>query len=227
MNDAVQASRQDAAAESQGPDGNRRGVRTRHAIDRAATDLFFRLGYHATSMRAIGDAAQVRSAAIYHWYPNKEALLIHLQNEFMRELTKAVESAADRHTHPVFRLAAAVREHVVFHGLHQQEAFVTDSEIRALAPGPRDALVARRDAYQQYFVNLISAGRDRGLLRPTDVHVATYAVLLQCTGVSAWFKASGRMTIAEVADHHVDLVLGSLHADRGLIGAAAAAVRPD
>lgn len=52
--------------------------------------------------------------------------------------------------HPVHRLAAAVRDHVVFHGLHQQEAFVTDSEIRALTPGPRQALMAQRDAYQRY-----------------------------------------------------------------------------
>ena len=41
-------------------------------------------------------------------------------------------------TRPALRLAAAVREHVVFHGIHRREAFVTDSEIRALTEGPRD-----------------------------------------------------------------------------------------
>ena len=46
---------------------------------------------------------------------------------------------------------AAIREHVVFHGEHTQEAFVTDSEIRALAAEPRAALIAQRDAYQERF----------------------------------------------------------------------------
>ncbi|MFQ3561840.1 TetR/AcrR family transcriptional regulator [Streptomyces gramineus] len=198
---------------------------TRHAIDRAATGLFFRLGYHATSMRAIGNDAHVQSAAIYHWYPNKEALLVHLQDEFMRRLTDVVESAVAAQVHPVHRLAAAVREHVVFHGLHQQEAFVTDSEIRALTPGPRRALMARRDAYQQNFLAMIEAGVLQGHFASGNPRVATYAILLQCTGVSAWFKASGVMTIDEVADHHVDLVLGSLHTDPGLIASALAATR--
>ncbi|MFC8093421.1 hypothetical protein [Streptomyces sp. NPDC057301] len=63
---------------------------------------------------------------------------------------------------------------------------MTDSDIRALTPGPRKALMAKRDAYQQ---------------------------------------ASGAMTIDEVADHHVDLVLGSLHTDPELIASALAAVR--
>ena len=74
----------------------------------------------------------VQPAAIYHWYPSKEAILVQLQDDFMERLTEKVEAAIDRHDRPALRLAAAVREHVVFHGLHRREAFVTDSEIRAL-----------------------------------------------------------------------------------------------
>ena len=110
----------------------RRGPETRDAIHGAAVELFARLGYHATSMRAIASAAKIQPAAIYHWYPSKEAILVQLQDDFMADLTERVEAAMDRHTRPAFRLAAAVREHVVFHGLYRQEAFVTDSEIRAL-----------------------------------------------------------------------------------------------
>ena len=34
-------------------------------------------------MRAIAAAARVQPAAIYHWYPNKEAILVGLQDDFM------------------------------------------------------------------------------------------------------------------------------------------------
>ena len=44
-----------------------------------------------------------------------------------------------RRSVPALKLAAAVREHVVFHGLHPRAAFVTDSEIRALRPDAREA----------------------------------------------------------------------------------------
>src|SRR3954453_11027967 len=119
----------------------RREATTREAIDPAAVALFARLGYHATSMREIAKAAGVQPAAIYHWYPSKEAILIRLQDDFMAELTERVEAGIARHERPALQLAAAVWEHVVFHGLHTQAAFVTDSEIRALAPEPRALLI--------------------------------------------------------------------------------------
>ena len=200
----------------------RRGPETREAIDRAAIDLFAELGYHATSMRALAAAAEVQPAAIYHWYPSKEAILIHLQDDFMEQLTVRVLAAMGEHEAPALKLAAAVREHVVYHGLHTSEAFVTDSEIRALADEPRRALIAKRDDYQAMFGGLIRDGIRDGTLRTSDVHVATYAILLQCTGVALWFHPDGPLGLDEVAELHVELVLGSLQADPALIGEAIA-----
>jgi AcrR family transcriptional regulator len=202
----------------------RRREATREAIDAAAVDLFARLGYHATSMREIAKAAGVQPAAIYHWYPSKEAILVRLQDDFMDRLTERVVAAVAHQQRPALQLAAAVREHVVFHGLHTREAFVTDSEIRALAPEARAALIAQRDAYQERFSALIRAGVRDGTLRTSDARVATYAILLQCTGVALWFDPHGPLPLGEVGDLHVELVLGSVGASRELIAEAVAAV---
>jgi AcrR family transcriptional regulator len=202
----------------------RRGAETREAIDRAAVDLFAELGYHATSMRALAAAAEVQPAAIYHWYPSKEAILVHLQDDFMEQLTARVVAAMEEQEQAALKLAAAVREHVVYHGLHTSEAFVTDSEIRALGPEPRRALIAKRDGYQAMFAGLIGDGIREGALRTTDVRVATYAILLQCTGVALWFDPAGPLGLDDVAARHVELVLGSLGADPELIAAANEAV---
>jgi AcrR family transcriptional regulator len=201
-----------------------RGPGTRDAIDAAAVELFAKLGYNATSMRSIAAAAGVQPAAIYHWYPSKEALLIRLQDDFMKRLEDRVEAAIAEQDTAALQLAAAVREHVVFHGEHTREAFVTDSEIRALGEGPREALVAKRDAYQERFAGLIRAGVRDGSLRTSDARVATYAILLQCTGVALWFDPAGTLGLEQVAELHVELVLGSLGASRELVGAAVAAV---
>ena len=202
-----------------------RGPETREAIHDAAIELFARLGYHATSMRAIAAAAEVQPAAIYHWYPSKEAILVRLQDDFMERLTEKVDAAMAAHPSPALKLAAAVREHVVFHGLHRREAFVTDSEIRALTDGPREALIAQRDTYQATFVDLIRDGIRDGSLRVSDARVAAYAILLQCTGVALWFDPEGPLPLDEVAELHVELVLGSLGASAELIGEAIAGVR--
>jgi AcrR family transcriptional regulator len=210
----------DAIVTESARSSNRRGPETREAIEAAAVELFARLGYHATSMRAIAAAAEVQPAAIYHWFPSKEAILVRLQDEFMERLTERVTGAIERQDRPALRLAAAVREHVVYHGLHTREAFVTDSEIRALTEGPRRALIAKRDDYEAMFKQMIRDGIRDGSLRTSDVHVASYAILLECTGVALWFDPSGPLTLDEVAELHVELVLGSLQASPELIADA-------
>jgi AcrR family transcriptional regulator len=212
----------DAAVVAGAPDGppSRRGPETREAIHAAAVELFARRGYHATTMRAIAAEASVQAGAIYYWYPSKEAILVGLQDDFMERLTEKVTAAIAAHERPAMRLAAAVREHVVFHGLHRAEAFVTDSEIRALTEGPRAQLIAKRDDYQATFSELIRDGIRDGTLRTSDAHVATYAILLQCTGVALWFDPSGPLRLEQVAELHVELVLGALQAAPELIAEA-------
>jgi AcrR family transcriptional regulator len=207
----------EADAARDGRSSSRRGPATREAIHSAALELFARLGYHATSMRAIAAAARVQPAAIYHWYSSKEAILVQLQDDFMEQLTANVVAAMDHHDRPAMRLAAAVREHVVFHGLHPRAAFVTDSEIRALTEGPRLELITKRDAYQEIFSATIRDGIRDGSLRASDARVATYAILLQCTGVALWFDPRGPLKVEQVAELHVELVLGSLRASAELI----------
>ena len=197
-----------------------RGPETREDIDAAALDLFARLGYHATSMRAIASAAGIQPAAIYHWYPSKEALLVHLQDDFMDRLTDKVEAAMAKQAKPALKLAAAVREHVVFHGLHKRAAFVTDSEIRALGPDARAALIARRDAYQDIFIDATESGVADGSLIVSNSRVAMYSTLLACTGVALWFDPSGRLKLEEIASLQVELVLSSLGASPELIAEA-------
>ena len=171
-------------------------------------------------MRAIAAEARVQPAAIYHHYASKEDILVGLQDDFMQRLTDQVVAALEQHERPALRLAAAVHAHVVFHGLHTRAAFVTDSEIRALNEAPRAALIAKRDDYERMFSGMIRDGIRDGSLRTSDVHVATYAILLQCTGVALWFDPRGPLALEEVAELHVELVLGSLQASSELIAEA-------
>ena len=50
--------------------------------------------------------------------------------------------------------------------------------------------------------------------------MATYAILLQCTGVALWFDPSGPLALEQVAELHVELVLGSLGASGELVAEA-------
>ena len=98
---------------------------------------------------------------------------------------------------------------------------VTAADVdRALTEERRPALIAKRDAYQAMFKRMIRDGIRDGSLRASDTAVATYAILLQCTGVALWFDPRGSLDLEEVAELHVELVLGSLQASPELIAEA-------
>src|SRR3954471_7916846 len=176
-------------------------------------------------MRAIAAAAGVQPASLYHWYPSKEAILVGMQDAFMDGLTAKLVAAIVGRPSPAHVLGAAVRAHVDYHGRHQRAAFVTDTEIRALEPRAQARLIARRDAYEKYFEDPIRAGVDAGQLDCSAPKVATYAILLQCTGVALWFVPDGPLTLEQVADVHVELVLGSVGASRDLAREVVAVTR--
>jgi AcrR family transcriptional regulator len=176
-------------------------------------------------MRAIAAAAGVQPASLYHWYPSKESILVGMQDAFMDGLEAELDAATADQPTPAHVLGAAVRAHVDFHGRHQRAAFVTDTEIRALEPAAQARLIARRDAYEKRIELPIRDGVAAGQLHCSAPKVATYAILLQCTGVALWFAPDGPMPLEAVADLHVELVLGSVGASRELIADVVAATR--
>jgi AcrR family transcriptional regulator len=187
-------------------------VTTRDRIDAAAVEAFATIGYHATSMRRIAMDAGVQAASLYHWYPSKEELLVTLMRRFMDGITREVLAAVDEQSSPTRRLAAAVWTHVVYHGMHRRAAFVTDTELRALTGAHREEIMHIRDGYERVFLHLIRDGVQAGELHCRDPHIATLAILLQCTGVAVWYRPTGELTLQEIADIHVELVLTSLGA---------------
>ena len=128
------------ASRRRGPRPARRSTRPRSSCSR---------GSATTRPRCAPSHPQagVQPAAIYHWYPSKEAILVGLQDDFMERLT---EKVVDGH-----RAAASARRcgwrprcasTSSSTASHRRAAFVTDSEIRALDRGaaPRADRQARR-----------------------------------------------------------------------------------
>jgi AcrR family transcriptional regulator len=185
---------------------------TLRRVEEAALNSFASNGYHAASMRKIAALADVHPASLYHWYPSKQDLLVTLMSRFMDGLTKEVADAIARETDPAQRLAGAIRAHVAFHGSNRSAAFVADTEVRALESDARDTVMQQRDAYQDQFIRLIQEGVDAGVLHCRDVRVAAFAILLQCTGVAAWYRPDGPLSLHDIADLHVELVFDGLGA---------------
>lgn len=189
----------------------RGGGRTERDIYRAAVDLIFERGYHGSSLRTVAAAVGVQMSSFYYYFPSKQDLLVEIMTRSMEELIAAVESeVASADPEPEQRLCAAIRGHILFHAERRKEAFILDSEVRALERTGRRLVVKLRDRYEEIFAEVLEEGAARGALDVPDVKLVVFALLAMCTGVASWYQPGGRLTLESIAEIYADLTLNGL-----------------
>ena len=179
-------------------------------ILKVAVDLFFEQGYFATSISGIAAGCGIQKASIYYHFANKEAILFAIMDHTMQELVAHLEERLEGVTDVEARVRAAVRSHVEFHLRHQKETFIASSELRGLTGEQYRAIVSRRDTYERFIQQLITAGMEAHCFPPGDVKILSYAVLTLCTAGASWFNPGGRLSIDAIAGIYEDFILSGL-----------------
>jgi AcrR family transcriptional regulator len=183
---------------------------TETRIQRMATELFYERGYHATSMRDIAARVGIKAGSLYNHFPGKHDLLLRISLEATRELYAGALARLEGIEDAEEALRTYVHWHVEFHATHRLECRVADTELRALTPDARRAVVELRDAHEELCVDLLRRGaRERGW-RVASERVVSIAVLTLCTEVDAWFRDDGPLSAGQVAQIYADLIVNGL-----------------
>ena len=79
-----------------GPSSKSPGVAARERLLAAATDLFSRKGYPATTTREIVAAAQVTKPVLYYYFRNKEGIYVELMGKAFTELDALLDASQNQ-----------------------------------------------------------------------------------------------------------------------------------
>jgi AcrR family transcriptional regulator len=187
-------------------------VSRRRAIEDVASDLFRANGYAGTSVRDIARAMSIQGASLYAHVTSKEDVLWAIVDRAAGRFEAAAdraESGAERRRpgDPVEAISTLIRGHVEVLTDDVGEASVFVHEWRALGPERRQAVLARRDAYEARFRRRIADGIALGAFALVDPAIASTVLLTALNGVATWYDPDGRLTADRVADHVVELGL--------------------
>lgn len=178
----------------------------------AATRLFVRQGYHATSMREVAAEAGLSVAGVYHHYPSKERILVALLDLTMGELAWRLEAARREGSDPVESFALMVEALALFHAVRGDLAFIGASEMRAFSPTERTRITALRDDIQHALDRQAQLCADAGRFTTEDLRSATRAIATMCTSLPSWFRLDGSLSAIEVAKRYADYALALMQA---------------
>lgn len=180
--------------------------RRRAQILSAALRAFRDRGYHATTLEHIADRLGVRKTALYHYFPDKEALLYACHLESLAQVHRTVADARAQFSSASDQLAHVIREHV---------RVMTDTlegsplafEVTALAPAHQAEVIASRDRYEHALREMIEQGIAAGEFRPVDPKVPVFAILGAINWIARWYRPEGSLHAPELgiqfADHLV------------------------
>lgn len=185
------------------------GTKTFDEVRNAALFLFANHGYAAVSMRQIAARVGVQAGAIYNHFPNKQALLGDLLIEHMRELIDACEARPISNL-PVEALEQFVRFHIRYHIDKADEVFIAYMELRNLEPENFREVQALRQRYERVLRDILRDGAKAEAFEISDAPVAGMAIIAMLTGVNTWFRYGGRLSVEEVEEIYVKMVMQSV-----------------
>lgn len=180
-----------------------------------ACRFFARYGYKGTSLRDIAEEAHITKAALYYHFPNKNSLYERIVLEGLRVLVEEVTEATTR--------ANTAREKLHTFMMTTAEIYVRDPDLWTAGSNafwvdedsvPRKAAIDLRDRYEKLLRACISQGVQTGEFKDVDPAITGRVVLSMINGLSRWFRPGGRLTIGQVIDQYLDIILGGI-ADNG------------
>src|SRR5262244_1632902 len=152
-------------------------IATRERILHAALTVFARKGYHRALVDDIVRASRTSKGAVYHHFPNKEALFLALVDDFAGRLAQAVADAIARSHGALAKVEAALRAGLETFAGNRELARILLLEAVSLGP----AYETKRAEIHERFAALIRGYLDEaaaeGSIPPLDTRVATLAWL--------------------------------------------------
>lgn len=175
----------------------------RTAILHRAAELFAQHGYSGASVSMIAAACHISKALLYHYYPDKEAVLFDILHQHLTQLVGVAEQAANAPKDRLFALCAAFLE--TYRGADAEHQ-VQITALKQLPVERQDGLRALERRLVQIMSEIIASevpGIQAGpLLKP--VAMSAFGML---NWHYLWFREGKGLTRTQYARFVTNLIL--------------------
>ncbi|MGA1465410.1 MAG: TetR/AcrR family transcriptional regulator [Bacteroidetes bacterium] len=152
-------------------------------ILRVTRELLIRDGFSKLSMRKIANELDVTATTLYHYFENKDDLLLALVEDSIRQLADALRQSMEQEADPVTRLGILTDTFWKFALDHPQEYEVIYMVRPEEMPKfPKEKFQEIRSVYEM-LAGVIQDGVEAGLLDVEDPLVSAYTLWAQLHGV--------------------------------------------
>lgn len=187
-----------------------KGERREQEILQTAADVFFRKGFHATSLEDIARVIGIRKSSLYYYFQTKDELLFRIVQQGLQSMTDQLRVICQSECPPAEKLRKAVENHINAYDTQYSALCVNLREERSIAPQYRKDYMAIRDTYEALFRGVISEGVATGVFRTCDPAIMTRAILGMVNWLAIWYHPGGRLTASSLSSQFTEFILKGL-----------------
>ncbi len=173
------------------------------------------IGYDGVNFGLVAKELGVSKGTIVHHFGTKDRILAALHESYMTRRLAELDYMLDALEDPAEQLAAALHAFMLYHVEDRAATVAFQREVVRLAD--QDSMAKGAGLRQKYFDkvrDIVQAGIDAGDFRPVDPTVDALLMFGSAQWAWTWFRPDGDRPIEAVGSALVDLVLGSLLANR-------------
>jgi len=157
------------------PTGGGAGARKNRILG-AAAELFSRYGYHETEVAAIAKVAGIAKGTVYNHFADKHALFMATVEFAIERLSEGIARSTIDIDDPVAGLDAAIESYIAFLRDNRQLHRILFLHRSTLREADELRFADRYLVHLSLFEPVLAAGVARGVFRPVDARVASYAI---------------------------------------------------
>ena len=171
----------------------------KESILAGAADLFARRGYLGTSMNDVAEASGLSKGALYHYYRDKDQLLISIAESHVTRLVALVKSVEQDDTIAAReRLQVLITRFLVEYADAQNSHRVLTDDVKYLPEEDRQRILDQERVVVKGFADAIAVVRPDA--KAADVHKAVAMLLFgMLNWMFTWLRPQGRLTHASIA----------------------------
>jgi len=167
-----------------------------------AGSLISKKGYNGTSFQGIADKVGIHKTTIFHYFRNKEDLLLKVLERSVEEVNSNLRQiVSDEGLGPEEKLKRALNNHLrLMLGKYADNVNAYLYELRNLSPKNRRKYLEKRKMYEKDFRKIVDEMKGRGYFDGLDSKIVTFGILGMLNWVIKWYKKSGPLGAEDISD---------------------------
>ena len=185
-------------------------LQRREELFAVAEKQFAERGFHATSVRDIAEAMQIKGGSLYAHIESKDDLLWEIVSAAADRFFAAIDPIVRSNLVTVEKLRRAISAHVGVVTSNLNAAAIYSNEWRYLSDTRRHQFAERRNEYERIVRCLVHNCIREGTFADVDEKFATLLILSSINWLYQWYRPDGPMTPDEIARKLTDMLFNGL-----------------